>query len=272
MLRSAVISLTFIFGLSLSSLLAQSDEKIQTEANDALRAYSLSTLIVSVQGGSVILKGTVDSCRKRLLADEAVSRIHGVKTILLFGFGLQRVQLVNAPDWIRTDLWNAEGYADSPGEPNHEQMQSLVRKLLTERFGLAVHKEQREMPVYLLTVAKGGPRMTPTADDPNGPQSESDREDDGRAMMNARNLPAGQLASVLMRVFLDRPVLDKTGLAGHYDLELKWTQDDARAPTDGSALPGLFTAIEEQLGLKLEPAKAMADVLVIDKIERPGAN
>jgi uncharacterized protein (TIGR03435 family) len=195
-----------------------------------------------------------------------------VQSMLLFGFGLQRVQLVSAPDWIQTELWNAEGYADAPGEPNHEQMQSLVRKLLTERFGLVVHKEQKEMPVYFLTLAKGGLRMTSTVDDPNGPQSESDREDDGRATMNARNFPTGQLASVLMRVFLDRPVLDKTGLTGHYDLQLKWTQEDIRAPTDGSALPGLFTAIEEQLGLKLEPAKAMADVLVIDKVERPGAN
>jgi hyperosmotically inducible periplasmic protein len=81
MLRSSVILFTFIFGLSLSFLFAQSDGEIQIESQNALRAYSLSTLNVSVQGGSVILKGTVDSCRKRLLADEAVSRIHGVKTI-----------------------------------------------------------------------------------------------------------------------------------------------------------------------------------------------
>ncbi len=81
MLRSSVISLTFIFGLSLTCLFAKSDGKIQMEAQNALRAYSLSTRVVSVKGGSVILKGTVDSCRKRLLADEAVSRIHGVKNI-----------------------------------------------------------------------------------------------------------------------------------------------------------------------------------------------
>jgi uncharacterized protein (TIGR03435 family) len=71
---------------------------------------------------------------------------------------------------------------------------------------------------------------------------------------------------------MDRPVMDQTGLAGKYDFQLKWTYDETVAATDGSAPPGLFTAVQEQLGLKLEATKAPADVLVVDKIERPGAN
>jgi uncharacterized protein (TIGR03435 family) len=67
-------------------------------------------------------------------------------------------------------------------------------------------------------------------------------------------------------------VVDQTGLSGRYDFQLAWTFDETRAPTDGSAAPSLFTAVQEQLGLKLEPVKAAADVLVIDKVERPGAN
>ena len=72
--------------------------------------------------------------------------------------------------------------------------------------------------------------------------------------------------------FLDRPAVDQTGLAGRYDLQLKWTADESKAPADGSAPPGMFTAIQEQLGLKLEPVKAQAEVLVVDKVERPSAN
>ena len=80
---------------------------------------------------------------------------------------------------------------------------------------------------------------------------------------------------LLLTFFLDRPVVDQTGLAGRYDFQLKWTfdeRDGSRAPTDGTAAPGIFTAIQEQLGLKLEPVKTMTDVMVIDKIERPSAN
>ena len=93
--------------------------------------------------------------------------------------------------------------------------------------------------------------------------------------MNLEELLAaamGELAGMLMRLFLDRPVVDQTGLTRRYGFQLKWTQDEIRAPTDGSAPPGIFTAIQEQIGLKLEPTKAPADVLVVDKVERPGAN
>ena len=72
--------------------------------------------------------------------------------------------------------------------------------------------------------------------------------------------------------FLDRPAVDQTGLTGRYDFQLMWTADESRAPADGSAPPGLFTAIQEQIGLKLEPVKAPAEVLVIDTVQRPGAN
>ena len=76
----------------------------------------------------------------------------------------------------------------------------------------------------------------------------------------------------MLQFRVDRPVVDQTGLKGRYDFRLQWTTDESRAPADGSAPPGVFTAIQEQIGLKLEPVKAQADVLVVDKVERPGAN
>ena len=195
-----------------------------------------------------------------------------LEQLLLYGYGLHESQVLNAPDWTRAKRWHIEGFAGVPGQPNREQMASLVRKLLADRFGLVMHREQREMRVFALVTAKGGPKMTPSADDPNGPMHENDSQSGGQAAMRVKNVSMGELAGMLMRLFLDRPVVDQTGLTRRYDFQLNWTQDETRAPTDGSAPPGLFTAIQEQLGLKLEPAKAPVDVMVIDKVEQPGAN
>jgi uncharacterized protein (TIGR03435 family) len=193
-----------------------------------------------------------------------------VQSMLLYAYALHKSQLANAPDWIRTELWDAKGYADVAGQPNREQMQSLVRKLLAGRFGLVMHMEQRESPVYALTVAKGGAKLAASTGDPNGLSNENDRENGGLETMRATNLSMSELTGLLMRLTLDRPAVNRTELKGRYDFELRWTTDDSVASAD--APPGLFTAIEQQLGLKLEPVKAMADVLVIDKVERPGSN
>jgi len=195
-----------------------------------------------------------------------------LEQLLLYGYGLHESQVLNAPDWTRAKRWHIEGFAGVPGQPNREQMASLVRKLLAERFGLVMHREQREMRVFALVTAKGGPKMTPSADNPNDPMHENDHQSGGQATMRVKNVSMGELAGMLMRLFLDRPVVDQTGLTRRYDFQLNWTQDETRAPTDGSAPPGLFTTIQEQLGLKLEPAKAPVDVMVIDKVGRPGEN
>jgi uncharacterized protein (TIGR03435 family) len=157
------------------------------------------------------------------------------------------------------------------GQPDREQLRSLVCKLMAERFGLTMHRERKEMDAYALTVAKGGAKMTPSAADPNRMGSENDRENNGQMTMHAENTSMGDLAGLLMRLTLDRPAVDRTGLPGKYDFNLTWTGDETRV-TAADASPGLFTAIQEQMGLKLEPTKATVDVLVIDKVERPGAN
>jgi uncharacterized protein (TIGR03435 family) len=194
-----------------------------------------------------------------------------VETLLLAGYGVHKKQIVNAPDWIRTERWDARGVPDVPGQPSLKQLQSLVRKLLVERFGLVTHTEKREMEVYALTVAKGGEKMTPSAGDPNGLPDENDRENGGQRTMQTANVSMTDFV-LNMKFFLDRPVVDQTGLTGRYDFRLLWTFDESKAPTDGSAAPGIFTAIQEQIGLKLEPVKAQTDVLVVDKVEHPSAN
>lgn len=195
-----------------------------------------------------------------------------VQSMLLYAYTLHKSQLADVPDWVRTEPWDAKGYADAPGEPSREQMQALVRKLLAERFGMVMHMEQRESPVYALTIAKGGAKMAASTGDPNGLSNESDRENGGQETMHATNLSMGELAGLLMRLSLDRPVIDRTELKGRYDLDLRWTTDEAAASAPADAPPVLVTALQEQLGLKLEPTKAPVSVLVIDKVERPGDN
>jgi uncharacterized protein (TIGR03435 family) len=214
---------------------------------------------------------TVTNASIQMKGRQFVMENRTVETLLLVGYGVHKKQVVNAPDWIRTERWDVRGVPDVPGEPSLRQMQILARKVLAERFGLVTHTEKREMEVYALTVAKSGEKMTPSASDPNGLPDENDRENGGVRMMQAANISMPDFA-LMMKFFMDRPVVDQSGLTGRYDFRFQWTFDETRAPADGTAPPGMFTAIQEQLGLKLEPVKGQTDVLVVDKVERPSAN
>lgn len=194
-----------------------------------------------------------------------------VEGMLLFAYGMHKKQVVGLPEWARTERWDIRGVPDVPGSPSLKQAQSLTRKLLEERFGLKVHRETRELAVYAITVAKGGEKMAPSAGDPNGTPDENERSNGGQITMRMTNMSMAELAPDL-GYFLDRPAVDRTGLAGRYDIQLIWTADESQAPTEGNAPPGLFTAIQEQIGLKLEPVKAETGVLVVDAVERPSAN
>jgi uncharacterized protein (TIGR03435 family) len=201
-----------------------------------------------------------------------------VDDMISFGWGIHVKQIVGGPAWFSTDHYVVDGVPDVPGEPNNTQFRSMIRKVLGERFGLKVHNEKRELQVYALTVAKSGPKLTKSLGPPNGPPNDNFSTS---AYMRETNTTMGEYAKALEYV-LDRPVVDQTGLEGRWDFLLKWTPDEsqftaigARIPppsNDPNAPPGLFAAIQEQLGLKLEAVKAQADVLVVDGVERPSAN
>jgi uncharacterized protein (TIGR03435 family) len=194
-----------------------------------------------------------------------------VEAMLIYGYGVHKKQLRGLPDWAQTELWDAQGIASVPGHPDHGQMQSLVRKVLSERFGVALHKEARVMDAYALTVAKGGPKMEKSTSDPNGPSKESDNWNDGQVTMRVQDFSMSELSAILTGLFLDRPAVDRTEVKGRYDFQLRWTWDISRE-TGADAPPGLTTALQEQLGLRLEPVKAPVETLIVEKIERPAAN
>ena len=126
------------------------------------------------------------------------------------------------------------------------------------------------MPVFALALAKDGPKMTPSKGDPNGLPDNEGMGGNGRQIRKFTNVSMSDLA-LMLQPHVDRPVVDQTALKGRYDFKLQWTVDEAQT-TDADAPPGLFTAIQEQIGLKLEPVKAPVDVLVIDQVEKPSPN
>ena len=193
-----------------------------------------------------------------------------VSKILAAAYGIHVRQVVDGPSWLETDRYDISGVADVEGEPSLKQMQEMLQKLLADRFKLKFHREKRQLSVYAVTVLKTGPKLTKSKGDPSGSPDQEGSEHGTQTASKFTNTSMADFAFI-MQFFLDRPMVDQTGLAGRYDFSLRWTFDEART-SDPNAAPGIFTAIQEQLGLKLEPVKAQADVLVVDKVERPSAN
>jgi uncharacterized protein (TIGR03435 family) len=198
-------------------------------------------------------------------------------------------QLVGGPAWVDTDPFDVEAKPEGDGRSVPlEQMQFMVRSLLRDRFKVTLHREQRDMAVYNLVVVKNGTlklsedQSTPAplgaqqAPNPSAPPRGAARMAVGSSggTLEATAIGMGQLASSL-QVQLDRPVLDKTGLQGLYDIHLQFTPDTdplGRPPIAPSDAPSVFTAIQEQLGLKLESSRGQVDVIVIDHVEKPSEN
>jgi uncharacterized protein (TIGR03435 family) len=214
-------------------------------------------------------------------------------------YQVQDEQIVDAPNWIGVEHFDiiakAPGDIPRPIPGDAGPLPSMMRSLLSDRFKLVVHRETRESPAYELSLARRdgtlGPQLHPSTVDcaaiaaargrsgapPAGPGS--DRPQCGiRAaggQMMAGGIPLSQLATLLSSM-VQRVVIDKTGLTGNFDFELKWTPDRApQGPGPGALPPGnpdspsIFTALSEQLGLKLNSTKQQVDVLVIDHVERP---
>lgn len=198
--------------------------------------------------------------------------------LLTFAYDLHARQITGGPSWLESERYDVTGQPVGQGQPTLTQMRAMIRQLITDRFKLAFHREQRELSVYAITVANGGPKMTKNDSNPNGLPNLIFR---GLGVLPVTNATIGDLAGVLQSAVLDRPVVDKTGLQGRYDYTLTWTPDETQfaglgvrvpPPSADATAPGLFTAFQEQLGLKLESTKAPVDVIVIDRIDKPSEN
>jgi len=235
-------------------------------------------------------KADVDESMLMFTADGVSITGIPLAMIMREAFSTEDDHLIGEPPWVKSSRFDIEAKVAPEDAPklkglSFAQRKAMLVELLVDRFGLKYHRETRDLPVYDLVIAKGGLKMQPSKDQEPGK---------GRHMMMVDG--PGKLESTAMKVEnlrhvlsqqLGRTVVDKTGLTGNYDFTLNWTPDQPTpgmeaqgdapsAPNDDAAPstpgPSLFTAIEEQLGLKLESSKGPEEVIVIDHIEQPSAN
>jgi uncharacterized protein (TIGR03435 family) len=191
-----------------------------------------------------------------------------VATILSVAYRIHIKQIVGGPEWLSKDRYDINGVPDVPGVPNLPQTQEMYQKLLADRFHLVFHRETRQLPIYAVTVAKGGPNLKLA--DPSEPLNTGNSGKGGRRTLKFTNMSMPDFA-LNMNFYEDRPVIDQTSLPGRYDFTLKWTYDLTKED-EPDAPPSVFTAIKEQLGLRMDAVKGPAQVFVIDHVERPSEN
>ena len=198
--------------------------------------------------------------------------------IISFAYGVQSKQVVGGPAWMDTDHFDLSAQPDLEGQPNDKQWKDMIKKLLADRFQMKFHPDKRELSAYVLSVAPGGQKMT---------KSESDNPLPGLfftklGTLTVRNATMPDFVNLMQSAVFDRPVVDRTGLQGRWDFILKWTPDETQfagfgmkipPPSDAAdAPPNVYKALQEQIGLKLEAAKTMVDVMVLDHVAKPGEN
>jgi uncharacterized protein (TIGR03435 family) len=213
---------------------------------------------------------------------EFAAKNHALKTLVAAAYNLNPRAIYGGPTWVDSDHYDIVAKAPSEARPNLDEQMSMLRKLLADRFQLTFHREQKELRVYELTIAKGGPKLkestvSPDAS-PEGPPPLIFVVSPQLVRLPGRNATMAELASVMQRAALDYPVLDKTGLSARYDFDLEFTPDETvfggafgRA-ADDSTKPDLAAAISQQLGLRLQATRGSVEALVIDHVARPSDN
>jgi uncharacterized protein (TIGR03435 family) len=211
---------------------------------------------------------------------------------------IESIPISGGPAWLRSDRYDIEAKAE--GNPGWQTMEGpMLQALLEDRFKLKIHRETKEIPVYNLVVAKGGFKLQPMQDgscapidafkrrDPNEPRATKLAgcgavryglpRGEKPAFVEYHGMTLDEMAGYLVTV-VDRPVINKTGIAGTFHFHVEFAPDGTipkfapKVPDDPPGGPSFFTAIQEQIGLKLEPGKGPGEFLVIDSVERPSEN
>jgi uncharacterized protein (TIGR03435 family) len=230
---------------------------------------------------SIHINNTETDGHHHIISDPTESHFRTVnlalRDLIQFAYGVPDSQILGGPAWLDSIMFDIDAKSGPavdaelhalPTEQARHQKQLMVQALLADRFQLKIHQETRQLPIYALVIGKDGPKFKPSQI--NGTTIDTFR---ARLHIAGSDDTIGILARELAQV-LGRVVVNQTGLSGRYDLTLRWTPDDA-APSASSSPdipPDIFTAIQEQLGLKLESTKDPVPVLVIDSVEKPSPN
>jgi uncharacterized protein (TIGR03435 family) len=200
-----------------------------------------------------------------------------LKELLIFAYGIHPDQIQGLPAWADEDKYDIVGQPDHPGMGNDTQIRSMMKKLLAERFGLVIHREKKEINAYTLNIGRTGQhKLTLNESGVNLPGFRGN----GPGSIGVRNSNMEQFAGFLQARIVDRPVVDKTGLTGKYDFTLTWRPEQLAPqgpnapppPADLESRPDIFSAMQEQLGLRFQSEKTPVEILVIDKASKPSDN
>jgi uncharacterized protein (TIGR03435 family) len=188
-----------------------------------------------------------------------------LQMLLRIAYQLEDYQISGGPAWIKSAGFDIQAKGgEGTGEPRREQVLQMVQAMLADRFQLAVHRETRELPIYVLVTGKTGPRLQAADSNVGRPKTML-------GQMIVQKMSMTTLANIL--VFdLKRPVKDETGLKGEFAFTLEWTPGLSESDDGPASRPSLFTAVQEQLGLKLESARGPVEIVVVDKAEKPSEN
>jgi uncharacterized protein (TIGR03435 family) len=278
---------------------------------DAKPAFEVASVKLDANCGAGLGRGMVgrpSPGRLNMQCTTVENLIQGAYIVFANGNtpNLRRIEITGGPAWIKSEMYTvsakAEGAATLP-----EMYGGMLQALLEERFKLKLHKETKEAPVYALTIAKGGLKIKPTVEGsclpidwknlpaepkpgqapPNICGNQRMRGNGKTFNMSGAGLTMADIAGGMLSNFLDRPVIDRTGVAGRFDVEMEFAPDNSMpmfatmrpptAPGDGMPSssdpmgPTIYMALEK-LGLKLEAVKGPVEMIVIDHVERPSEN
>lgn len=207
-----------------------------------------------------------------------VEKDYTLKLLIAAAYNLNPKAVTGGPMWMESVHYDILALTPGERQPNHDEQMAMLRTLLSDRFKLSFHREPREFPIYVLEVAKGGSRLKPSTAAPTDQPYLISTVYSDKIVMPAKNASMADFVSVLQRAVLDRPVVDKTGLAGRYDFDLEWAPDESQfngevpSASSDTPEPPFFTAIQQQLGLRLEATRGPVDAIIVDHAERPSAD
>jgi uncharacterized protein (TIGR03435 family) len=268
-LEAVLARVTLVVGMAFcaAAVVAQAPARVQTAAQ-SFEVATIKAAALDQKGRYITMQGT----------NRFVVKYYTLKLLIAAAYNLSPKVISGGPEWADGDHFDI--LALTPGEtrPSHDEQMAMLRTLLTDRFKLSFHREEKEFSIYRLEAIKAGSKLKASTAAPDDPAQLVSTVYPQRIHLPARNASMADFASLLQRALLDRPVVDSTGLSGRYDFDLDWAPDETQfggevpvAPTDAQA-PPFFTAIKDQLGLELEATRGNVQALVIDHAETPSAN
>lgn len=262
---SILVLCPLLFSVLTASAFAQTPASGPTDSSKVMPGFQVATIKPSQPQ---------ESRTMQIRGNRFATTDTSVSDLLKYAYGLHEQEIVGGPSWLETQKFDLMCDPETEARPSTDDFKKMVQALLSDRFRLVAHREIRDLSVLEIVNARTGPRLTKSDMPPNGLPTYGYAP----GQLSVRNATMADFATYLQRFVTDRPVFDRTGAAGKYDLDLRWTPDDSQIEESrqgderNTSFPGLYTAIQEQLGLKLQEAKRPAPVLVIDQVELPSPN